>query len=69
MLDMVVHRHKLRAELARLIAYLCPGKKGLDTACPSAASRRLVILNLFQGPPDKSALSVRMPVDAETSSA
>ena len=24
MLDMVVHRHKLRAELARLIAYLCP---------------------------------------------
>ncbi|WP_116090139.1 acetyl-CoA carboxylase, carboxyltransferase subunit beta [Sphingomonas crusticola] len=25
MLDMVVHRHKLRAELARLIAYLCPG--------------------------------------------
>jgi acetyl-CoA carboxylase carboxyl transferase subunit beta len=27
MLDMVVHRHKLRAELARLIAYLCPGMK------------------------------------------
>ncbi|WP_294391823.1 acetyl-CoA carboxylase, carboxyltransferase subunit beta [uncultured Sphingomonas sp.] len=27
MLDMVVHRHKLRAELARLIAYLCPGKQ------------------------------------------
>ena len=26
MLDMVVHRHKLRAELARLISYLCPGK-------------------------------------------
>ena len=26
MLDMVVHRHKLRGELARLIAYLCPGK-------------------------------------------
>jgi len=25
MLDMVVHRHKLRAELARLIGYLCPG--------------------------------------------
>jgi len=24
MLDMVVHRHKLRAELARLITYLCP---------------------------------------------
>ena len=24
MLDMVVHRHRLRAELARLIAYLCP---------------------------------------------
>jgi len=24
MLDMVVHRHKLRAELARLIGYLCP---------------------------------------------
>lgn len=24
MLDMVVHRHKLRAELARLISYLCP---------------------------------------------
>ena len=27
MLDMVVHRHKLRAELARLISYLCPGKQ------------------------------------------
>ncbi len=27
MLDMVVHRHKLRAELARLIAYLCPGRE------------------------------------------
>jgi acetyl-CoA carboxylase carboxyl transferase subunit beta len=27
MLDMVVHRHKLRSELARLIAYLCPGRK------------------------------------------
>ena len=27
MLDMVVHRHKLRAELARLIAYLCPGQE------------------------------------------
>jgi acetyl-CoA carboxylase carboxyl transferase subunit beta len=27
MLDMVVHRHKLRSELARLIAYLCPGKQ------------------------------------------
>ena len=27
MLDMVVHRHKLRGELARLIAYLCPGKQ------------------------------------------
>ena len=26
MLDMVVHRHKLRAELARLISYLCPGR-------------------------------------------
>ncbi|UAK23903.1 acetyl-CoA carboxylase, carboxyltransferase subunit beta [Sphingomonas nostoxanthinifaciens] len=26
MLDMVVHRHKLRAELARLVSYLCPGK-------------------------------------------
>ena len=26
MLDMVVHRHRLRGELARLIAYLCPGK-------------------------------------------
>jgi acetyl-CoA carboxylase beta subunit len=26
MLDMVTHRHKMRAELARLIAYLCPGK-------------------------------------------
>ncbi|MDO6415884.1 acetyl-CoA carboxylase, carboxyltransferase subunit beta [Sphingomonas sp. BIUV-7] len=24
MLDMVVHRHKIRAELARLIGYLCP---------------------------------------------
>ena len=24
LLDMVVHRHKLRAELARLISYLCP---------------------------------------------
>jgi len=27
MLDMVVKRHDLRAELARLIDYLCPGKK------------------------------------------
>jgi acetyl-CoA carboxylase carboxyl transferase subunit beta len=27
MLDMVVNRHDLRAELARLIDYLCPGKK------------------------------------------
>jgi acetyl-CoA carboxylase carboxyl transferase subunit beta len=27
MLDMVVHRAELRAELARLIDYLCPGKK------------------------------------------
>jgi len=27
MLDMVVHRHKLRAELARLIAYLCPERR------------------------------------------
>lgn len=27
MLDMVVHRHRLRAELARLIAYLCPQEK------------------------------------------
>ena len=27
MLDMVVHRHKLRSELARLIAYLCPGEQ------------------------------------------
>ena len=27
MLDMVVHRHKLRSELARVIAYLCPGKQ------------------------------------------
>jgi acetyl-CoA carboxylase carboxyl transferase subunit beta len=27
MLDMVVSRHELRAELARLIDYLCPGKK------------------------------------------
>ena len=27
MLDMVVHRHKLRGELARLISYLCPGKQ------------------------------------------
>jgi acetyl-CoA carboxylase carboxyl transferase subunit beta len=27
MLDMVVHRRDLRAELARLIDYLCPGKK------------------------------------------
>ncbi len=27
MLDMVVHRHELRTELARLIAYLCPEKK------------------------------------------
>ena len=27
MLDMVVHRQDLRAELARLIDYLCPGKK------------------------------------------
>ncbi|KQX25439.1 MULTISPECIES: acetyl-CoA carboxylase, carboxyltransferase subunit beta [unclassified Sphingomonas] len=27
MLDMVVDRHDLRAELARLIDYLCPGKK------------------------------------------
>ncbi len=27
MLDMVVSRHDLRAELARLIDYLCPGKK------------------------------------------
>jgi acetyl-CoA carboxylase carboxyl transferase subunit beta len=27
MIDMVVHRHKLRSELARLIAYLCPGKQ------------------------------------------
>ena len=27
MLDMVVHRHKMRSELARLIAYLCPGKQ------------------------------------------
>ena len=27
MLDMVVDRHNLRAELARLIDYLCPGKK------------------------------------------
>jgi len=26
LLDRVVHRHQLRAELARLIAYLCPGK-------------------------------------------
>ena len=26
LLDMVVHRHALRAELARLIGYLCPGK-------------------------------------------
>ena len=26
MLDMVVHRHKLRGELARLISYLCPGR-------------------------------------------
>ena len=26
MLDMVVHRHKLRAELARLISFLCPEK-------------------------------------------
>ena len=26
MLDMVVHRHKLRAEIARLIGYLCPGQ-------------------------------------------
>lgn len=26
MLDMVVHRHQLRAELARLIDYLCPAK-------------------------------------------
>ena len=26
MLDMVVHRHKLRAELARVISYLCPGR-------------------------------------------
>jgi hypothetical protein len=24
--DHVEHRHKMRAELARLIAYLCPGK-------------------------------------------
>ena len=27
LLDRVVHRHQLRAELARLIAYLCPGKE------------------------------------------
>jgi len=27
MLDMVVHRRDLRAELARLVDYLCPGKK------------------------------------------
>ena len=27
MVDMVVHRHKLRSELARLIAYLCPSKQ------------------------------------------
>jgi acetyl-CoA carboxylase carboxyl transferase subunit beta len=27
MLDLVVHRHKLRAELARLIGYLAPGKQ------------------------------------------
>jgi len=27
MLDMVVHRHQLRVELARLITYLCPDKK------------------------------------------
>ena len=27
MLDMVINRHDLRAELARLIDYLCPGKK------------------------------------------
>ena len=27
MLDMVVHRHQLRAELARVIGYLCPGKQ------------------------------------------
>ena len=27
MLDMVVPRHQLRAELARLIGYLCPGKE------------------------------------------
>jgi acetyl-CoA carboxylase carboxyl transferase subunit beta len=27
MLDMVVHRHKLRAELARLITYLCPERR------------------------------------------
>jgi len=26
LLDRVVHRHNLRAELARLISYLCPGK-------------------------------------------
>ena len=26
MIDMVVHRHKMRAELARLIAFLCPGR-------------------------------------------
>jgi acetyl-CoA carboxylase carboxyl transferase subunit beta len=26
MLDMVVHRHHLRAQLARLIDYLCPAK-------------------------------------------
>ncbi len=28
MLDMVVHRHRLRAELARLIGYLCPAASG-----------------------------------------
>ncbi|HEX8445273.1 MAG TPA: acetyl-CoA carboxylase, carboxyltransferase subunit beta [Sphingomonas sp.] len=28
MLDMVVHRHRLRAELARLIAYLCAERAG-----------------------------------------
>ena len=27
MLDMVVHRHKLRSELARVIAYLCPERR------------------------------------------
>ncbi|PTQ07333.1 acetyl-CoA carboxylase carboxyl transferase subunit beta [Sphingomonas oleivorans] len=27
MLDMVVHRHDLRRELARLISYLCPGRQ------------------------------------------